>query len=350
MGTTDFCDLGYWLIPGDCRTAMSCVPDGSVDCCVTSPPYYNLRNYGVDGQIGNERSPGEYVGSLVEVFREVKRVLRDDGTLWVNIGDCYWSSPNGDDGSAGELAFGGVKRKDKIGIPWMLAFALRADGWYLRQDIIWSKANAQPESVTDRCVCSHEYVFVLSKQEKYYYDHEAVQEPAGFDPGRTSLAQAGGREDGLFDDLPEFDGLTPDGAHCELGRPIRMGGSKYGDSDDPHYATRSGKPWRPKVKTMAGGEKVIVRNRRDVWTIATTKAVDVAHFATYPRALVEPCVLAGSRPGGTVLDPFNGSGTTGLVALGLGRKYIGVELNPEYVALTESRLRSDPDVLQESIF
>ena len=346
MKRIEFNDYGYALLQGDSRTAMSDVPDGFVDCCVTSPPYYNLRDYGVDGQIGNEKSPGEYIQSLVEVFSEVRRVLKDDGTLWVNIGDCYWNRRGDDDGMAGSLAFGGIKQKDKIGIPWMLAFALRNDGWYLRQDIIWNKKNAQPESVKDRCVCAHEYIFMFSKSQSYHYDYEAIQEPAGFDIGRTSLGDQISGD--LFGD--EGDGLTEDGTHCTLKKAIRMGGSKYGDSDDPHYATRSGKAWTPKVKKMEDGSVQLIRNRRDVWTLATTKSYDVAHFATYPKQLVEPCILAGCIENGVVLDPFNGAGTTGIVAMRLGRKYLGVELNPEYVKLTEERFRNDPDVMQQTLF
>ena len=343
----DFNEYGYSLICGDSRNEIEKIPSGSVDCCVTSPPYYNLRDYGIDGQIGSEQTPGDYIQSLVDVFHEVKRVLKDDGTLWVNIGDSYWNA-NPDDGRAGELAFGSIKQKDKIGIPWMLAFALRNDGWYLRQDIIWSKSNPQPESVRDRCVCSHEYIFMFSKSQKYHYDYEAVQEPAGFDIEKTSLSRKDGEND-IFGDDASVNGLAGDGSHCELKRAIKMGGSKYGDSDDPHYATRSGKAWMPKVKEI-DGVPTLIRNKRDVWTLATTKSCDVAHFATYPEKLVEPCILAGCIEEGLVLDPFNGSGTTGIVALKLGRKYIGIELNPEYVELTESRLRNDPGIMQDRLF
>jgi len=343
----EFNEYGYKLICGDSRKELSSLPDCTVDCCVTSPPYYNLRNYGIDGQIGNEQTPGDYIQSLVDVFHEVKRVLKDDGTLWVNIGDSYWNA-NPNDGKAGELAFGSIKQKDKIGIPWMLAFALRNDGWYLRQDIIWNKSNPQPESVKDRCVCSHEYVFMFSKSQKYHYDYEAVQEQAGFDINKTSLSKKDNLND-IFGDGVADDGLTDDGSHCELKRAIRMGGSKYGDSDDPHYATRSGKAWTPKVKEI-NGVPTLIRNKRDVWTLATTKSYDVAHFATYPKQLVEPCILAGCRENGIVLDPFNGAGTTGIVAMNLNRKYIGIELNPEYVELTEDRFKNDPDVLQQVLF
>ena len=272
----------------------------SVHTVVTSPPYYGLRDYGVDGQIGLEVTPDEYIANLVEVFRECKRILRDDGTLWVNIGDSYAGSGGaGGDYSAGGLKEGqpkwksnldvqsaGLKSKDLIGIPWMLAFALRADGWYLRQDIIWAKPNPMPESVKDRCTKSHEYIFLLSKSAKYYYDNEAIAEPS-MQLGKTA---------------------------------IRFGGDKYGDDPDPKYATKSGNEY-----TDSG-----TRNKRDVWTV-TTKPYKGAHYATFNPELIKPCILAGAPEGGIVFDPFVGSGTTVATAIQLGRKGIGLDLSLTYL-------------------
>lgn len=292
------------IIQGNCLDVLQTLSDCSVDCCVTSPPYYGLRDYGVDGQIGLEESPDEYIQKLVEVFREVKRVLKDDGTLWLNIGDSYAGNcsrtSTGRAGLGKEregiFARGGGKPKDLIGIPWMLAFALRADGWYLRQDIIWAKPNPMPESVKDRCTKSHEYLFLLSKNQKYYFDSEAIAEEAVSNIGETK---------------------------------IRFGGSKYGDNEDIKYSIYSGNEWKPTE----------TRNKRDVWMIPVQPTKE-AHFATYPEKLVEPCILAGSRSGGVVLDPFFGSGTTGRVAMKHGRGYIGIELNPEYIEIEKKRLNN----------
>lgn len=304
------------IIIGDVRNALSQVPDESVQTCVTSPPYWGLRDYGNDGQIGLEQSPEEYVAELVAVFREVRRVLKDDGTLWLNLGDSYSGSGKGrnSDGtvhvsvlmakqgtSAGTImgdVFSGIvpdglKPKDLIGIPWRVAFALQADGWYLRQDIIWAKPNPMPESVTDRCTKSHEYVFLLSKSRKYFYDNEAIKEPAIW----------------ALDNRAGEGRLTYDGK--------RQG--KEGTGQEAFVAIKD------------------TRNKRDVWTI-NTQGYSGAHFAVMPEALVEPCVLAGSRGGDTVLDPFTGSGTVGLVALRYGREFIGVELNPEYAAIAKDRM------------
>ena len=289
----------------DCRTALDFfVEPNSVQMCVTSPPYFGLRDYGVEGQLGLEPTPAEYIANMVEVFRSVRNVLKDDGTLWLNIGDSYAANrsyqvpstkggaKHGDSqsvGGKGATVPDGMKAKDLIGIPWMLAFALRADGWYLRQDIIWSKPNPMPESVRDRCTKAHEYIFLLSKSERYFYDHEAIQEPA--DPANFRESRGIRR--------------TPDG-----------------------QADQSG---------FRCGRKYPMRNKRDVWSIAV-KPYKGAHFATFPPALVEPCILAGSRPGDTVLDPFMGSGTTAAVALQQGRQYLGCELNPEYGPLQDARI------------
>jgi site-specific DNA-methyltransferase (adenine-specific) len=312
----------YEILQGDCREMMRTMPEKSVQTCVTSPPYFGLRDYGNDGQIGLEPTPDEFVGKLVEVFREVRRVLRDDGTLWLNLGDSYASmnrsgrkeSPgvgakqeikpiqtsvkwNAGDGSKFQWRIPAfdteIKPKDLMGIPWRVAFALQADGWYLRQDIIWHKPNPMPESVTDRCTKAHEYIFLLSKSEKYFFDNEAIKEDA------KSKSEG-----------------------------IRFGGDKYGDSDDPKHATKSGNVSSEYTKA----------NKRSVWTV-TTKPFSGAHFATFPPDLIEPCILAGSALGDTVLDPFGGSGTTAMVANQLGRNAVLCELNPEYIAIAHERIK-----------
>jgi DNA modification methylase len=289
---------------GDCREILQTLPEQSIHCCVTSPPYFGLRDYGMTEQIGLEPTPEQFVAELVAVFREVRRVLRDDGTCWVNLGDSYnaynanrGASTSISDGSAGRdhpqhsrgLTTTTLKNKDLIGIPWRVAFALQADGWYLRQDIIWHKPNPMPESVTDRCTKAHEYVFLLSKSARYWYDAEAIKEPA-------------------------FKGAV--GSHFHAGKTAthQMGRSSTAERLDADN-----------------------RNRRSVWTVAT-KPYKGAHFATFPPALVEPCILAGCPVGGTVLDPFSGSATTGQVALANARSYVGCELNPDYHELAQRRL------------
>lgn len=293
------------IIQGDVREALKTLPDKSIHCCVTSPPYYGLRDYGVDGQVGLEVTPAEYVGRMVEVFREVKRVLRDDGTLWLNLGDSYAMKFGGGKGRKSGTTKAavdeiekppreipsGLKPKDLVGIPWMVAFALRADGWYLRQDIIWHKPNAMPESVTDRPTKAHEYIFLLSKSQRYYYDFEIIKEPT----------------------------ITRD--------------NSYRDRDDSKLNNTPG-------RTRMGGLKTNnyeMRNKRSVWTVPT-KPFSEAHFAVFPPKLIEPCILAGCPVGGIVLDPFMGSGTTALVAFEHGRNYLGIELNPEYIKLANRRL------------
>lgn len=282
--------MNYKTLIGDCMESMRSLPDQSVNCCVTSPPYFGLRDYGMEGQIGLEETPEAYVQRMVEVFREVKRVMRDDGTLWLNIGDSYYNYRPGNYSDNRAHAFGGdrtndkkrgmpdnpnqskrgkkidgIKEKDLIGIPWMMAFALRADGWYLRQDIIWSKPNPMPESVRDRCTKSHEYIFMMSKSQKYHFDNSVMMEIAS-------------------------------------------------DSD-------------------------LLRKKRSVWSVAT-RPYKGAHFATFPPDLIEPCILAGCPVGGSVLDPFGGSGTTAGVAVAHGRSAILCELNPEYAALVPNRVES----------
>lgn len=298
------------ILEGNCLETLSTLPDNSVHTCITSPPYWGLRDYGHDDQLGLEPTPEEYVQNLVEVFREVRRVLRDDGTLWLNIGDTYVSN-QGDrnkvggfqanpdpDRSKAESAMsfkkrvGDLKPKDLVGIPWMVAFALRKDGWYLRQDIIWNKPAVMPESVQDRCTKSHEYIFLFSKSQRYYFDSESIKEPAISTDTSTRNRNATKMNN------------TP-------------GRTKMGGLTTNHYETR---------------------NKRSVWTIPT-KPFKGAHFATYPPALIEPCILAGSPEDGIVLDPFFGAGTTGLVALENNRQYIGCEINPEYIEIAKERLK-----------
>lgn len=353
--------IDWCVLQGDAVEVLAGLPDRSVNCCVTSPPYYGLRDYGtgrweggnpscehklsptmrngrsedrpllsgsvatnsyqlvlahnsvcgtcgavkVDDQIGLERTPDEYIARLVDVFREVRRVLADDGVLWVNIGDSYAMSTKGSSGkgekqitNAGTLLPDrkwripeGLKPKDLIGIPWMLAFALRADGWYLRQDIIWAKPNPMPESVKDRCTKAHEYVFMLSKSAKYFYDSAAIAEAA----------------------------VNGERFHGDYGKPgvVKITGDRNGRHDSDNTTT--------------------TRNRRSVWTI-TPKPYRDAHFATFPPELPNLCIRSSCPIGGTVLDPFTGSGTTGMVAVSLGRSFIGVELNPDYIAMAERRI------------
>lgn len=371
------------LLIGDCREKLRELPDASVHCCVTSPPYYGLRDYGtadwqggddscdhkngtahqqqgatsvrqgrsnteaqrnenfrdtcgkcgatrIDRQLGLEPTSDEYVAGMVEVFREVRRVLRDDGTLWLNIGDSYAGgggfspdSPSNQAGSKqtthkgsirGTIRPGnGIKPKDLIGIPWMLAFALRADGWYLRQEIIWAKPNPMPESVRDRCTKAHEQIFLLSKSSRYYFDAEAIAEPgADILPNGRPAPRA------------RYGGLLPSEA---------KGGMHRSDAS----ATQTGVPRVVEAH---------IRNKRSVWTVAT-QPFSEAHFATYPPALIEPCILAGCPVGGTVLDPFAGAGTTGLVADRLNRNAILIELNPKYAALAERRMTDDAPLFAE---
>ena len=302
------------LYLGDCLEILRAMPDASVHTCVTSPPYFGLRDYGVDGQIGLEPTPDEYVARMVEVFREVRRVLRDDGTLWLNLGDSYAHPTKGTDGGwaadpnnyahkaqafgARKFSMGDAKPKDLMGIPWRVAFALQADGWYLRQDIIWHKPNPMPESVRDRCTKAHEYIFLLSKRPRYYFDSEAIKEPA------VSEKPAGNKR------------------------------HKYADA----YAADVLGKHRTKAGLLAlTGVEWEKRNKRSVWTVAT-KPFKGAHFATFPPDLIEPCILAGCPEGGTVLDPFGGAGTTGLVATQAGRNAVLCEINPEYVEMARKRI------------
>lgn len=336
----------------DCLQTLARMDDNSIDCIVTSPPYYGLRKYSESElEIGREKSPYEYIDNLVKVFTEAYRVLKPTGTLWLNLGDSYCG--NGDKGDYSDPKDGnrngqsvsiarkveGLKRKDLIGIPWMAAFALRERcGYYLRQDIIWAKGNALPESVKDRCVKSHEYIFLFSKQEKYYFDFESIQEPS----------------------------VTFQNKPIEENTGIKFGGKKYGDSDDPHYATKSGKEWKPQMKNLhrdgqtvqgmhknraEGGkdEMYAVRNKRDVWSV-NTQPSSVEHIAMYPEKLIMPCILAGCPEGGVVYDCFLGSGTTALAVIhSLGhRKFIGSELSLEYAEIARKRI--EPELNQLTLF
>src|SRR3990167_6709876 len=326
------------ILEGDCLQTLKSLPDGSVQCVVTSPPYWGLRDYGIAGQLGMEPTPQEFVINLVAVFREVRRVLRDDGTLWLNLGDSYagsggageWSKrkagkqeyagPRGNNvnrivkskrmergsgrwGGGNLPAAGGLKPKDLVGIPWRVALALQDDGWWLRSDIICDKPNPMPESVSDRPTKSHEDIFLLAKSSNYYYDAFAIREPS---PGRTGYAANFARD--------TKEQLIP------------------GQSQKSHRLDRE--------STIDTGWK----NKRSVWRIPSASYAE-AHFATFPPRLIEPCILAGSKPGDTVLDPFNGSGTTGEVSIKYHRNYIGCELNPDYVKLTHRRLANVQPVL-----
>ena len=315
------------ILTGDALEQLRHLPPESVHTCVTSPPYYNLRDYGVAGQIGNEASVEEYLQSLVSVFREVRRVLRADGTLWVNMGDSYATRsgshpPTNTRNSCGHTAKHtprGYKYKDLIGVPWQLAFALRADGWYLRQDIIWNKSNCMPESVRDRCTKSHEYIFLLSKSGRYYFDAAAISEP---------IAESSAKRYRQNIEAQKGSDRQPGKTNGPMKAALpRFGGEKYGNNTVPETRPKSGKVY---VQTMR-------RNKRDVWTVSTS-GFRGAHFAVFPEKLIEPCILAGSPLGGTVLDPFAGSGTTGVVAKRLGRDFIGCEINPDYAQMATDRI------------
>lgn len=315
------------IICGDSLKVLQSLPDNTVNCCVTSPPYFGLRDYDIDGQVGLETSPDEYVNTIVSIMTEVRRVLADDGTLWLNLGDSYNGSnkagnPNSEYAKR-HTAFGkpldkqyhGVpvnidwlKPKDLIGIPWMVAFALRASGWYLRSDIIWAKPNPMPSSVRDRCTSSHEYIFMLSKSRKYYFDAESIQE--------ESVTKSSDK------------------------RGVRVHESRANDSKFWRKQDAVGK------SNYTGFNKRYVhrayRNKRDVWKVSV-KPFKGAHFATFPADLIEPMILAGCPVGGTVLDPFFGSGTVGVVCDNLGRQFIGIDLNPDYCQMAYNRI-SKPSV------
>ena len=305
---------------GDCLEVLKTLPSESINCCITSPPYWGLRDYGHDGQIGLESTPEAYVAKIVEVFREVRRVLREDGACWVNLGDSYASNgcyinawmkkdhnkekqhlhTSNHTRYEDRKAFRGgewrIKAKDLVGIPWRVAFALQADGWYLRQDIIWAKPNPMPESVTDRCTKAHEYIFLMSKNPNYYFDNKAIQEPCTTQEGRPSA-------------------IVRDRVYGYNSKQAILGRARGGE-ETPEPSTR---------------------NKRSVWSI-NVKPYKEAHFATFPKELIEPCVLAGCPKDGTILDPFGGSGTTAEVAIENGRNALLIELNPEYIELAKTRI------------
>jgi len=343
---------------GDCREVMRSLiaDDVRVQCIVTSPPYWGLRDYGVDGQLGLEATLPEFIAGMVDVFDLCRQLLADDGTLWLNMGDSYagtrgaaWgpspastkaramtASRRRDDTSIprSDVRVEGLKPKDLVGQPWRLAFALQDAGWWLRQDIIWHKPNPMPESVRDRCTKAHEYLFLLTKSEKYFYDFDAMQEPV------SGTAHA--RGSGVNPKAMPSGWDTAPGGHRELTGRYTGTGVGFGRGYD--------KAAKPRVKqnvSFSGSVNGLVdtRNRRSVWSIPT-QSFDGAHFATFPEALVEPCVLAGSRPGDIVFDPFMGSGTVASVAQRLGRRWLGAELNPEYIALQAERTRQPGFVLE----
>ena len=321
--------------------------------CVTSPPYFGLRDYGHDGQIGLEQTPEQYIKAMVEVFRCVWDVLRDDGTLWLNLGDSYnGSGATGGQGkqytNAGSVGrpdarggYVGLKQKDLIGIPWMLAFALRADGWYLRQDIIWHKPNPMPESVRDRCTKAHEYIFLLSKSQKYYFDNEAIAEPLA-SASIARLSQANLENQKGSDRVPGKTNGNMKAVYCGSDKPYTGKSTKdYGAGGAQDASATKARI----VDRILSGE-ITTRNKRSVWTV-TTKPYKGAHFATFPTDLITPCILAGAPAGGIVLDPFMGSGTTAQVAIQHGRQYIGCELNPEYKMLQDKRIAKAQDSVTE---
>jgi len=322
------------ILKGDCREMLRTMPDESVHCCVTSPPYFGLRDYGVAGQIGLEPTPAEFVAELVDVFREVRRVLKVEGTLWLNLGDSYQNAKGQSGGidpkqparrhlrsaRPQDRAIPGLKPKDLIGIPWRAAFALQADGWYLRQDIIWAKPNPMPESVQDRCTKAHEYIFMLSKSRHYHYDAEAISELASTEDMRRPFAP------GQVDDR---------------GSGHDRGGGQLRKTDKQRGHSRRHAGFNDRWDAMERAEQCSgKRNKRSVWEVAPAQFRE-AHFATFPPELIEPCIKAGCPADGVVLDPFGGAGTTGMVADRLGRDAILIELNPEYAEMAERRIKSD---------
>ena len=307
--------MSYQILQGNCLDLLKDLEEKSINTCITSPPYYGLRDYGVNNQFGREETIDEFVNNLVKVFQEVRRVLRDDGTVWLNLGDSYGGQrgkgfnthqDKGGNNRVQELqkkhgdlkVTTGLPLKSLLGIPWRVALALQADGWILRQDIIWHKPNPMPESCRDRCTKAHEYIFLLSKKQKYYYDHEAIKEPSVFQ-------------------------------HKGRYGPVKPSSVGNKNKELPGFEIRDG------LKNMTGSYPM--KNKRSVWTV-TTKPCKEAHFATFPIDLIEPCVLAGSPEGGTVLDPFGGSGTTTIAAEKHKRNSILLEINPEYIKLAKDRI------------
>lgn len=338
------------IYPGDCLDTIKTFPDQSVQCVVTSPPYWGLRDYGVKGQMGLEKSPEEYINDMVKLFQEIKRVLRDDGTIWVNLGDSYWggkgqsghaddkyqnlrvsqgasfNSPASHIGGRGKTRPSGgkhndIKPKDLIGIPWMFAFALRNDGWFLRSDIIWHKPNPMPESVVDRPTKSHEYIFLFSKSSKYFYDSDAIREPLK----ESSIIR-------LSEDVENQIGSNR--AHAGAKSNGNMKAVCKGSFHDHKDDLVQGQRIKEKMNHPLGA------NKRTVWTMATMPFKE-AHFATFPEDLIKPCILAGCPPQGVILDPFMGAGTTALVANKLNRQFVGCELNPEYIKIAQKRIKEE---------
>lgn len=327
---------------GDCRQTLLSLPDESVNCVVTSPPYFGLRDYGHPDQMGLEKTVEGYVEGMRSLFSEVRRVLTKDGSLWLNLGDSYTSggratrAADGKHAKAREMDFRadtpeGLKPKDLIGIPWRVAFALQADGWYLRQDIVWAKPNPMPESVKDRCTKAHEYIFLLTKSQKYYFDSDAIRNKPS--PALIKQVEEGYRGE----DTKDF---AAGNAQSGSGTKARIieGARKKVEKVRGHERTHEG--FRDKWDGLTKEEQqALGSNRRSVWSVAT-KPYKGAHFATFPPELIEPCILAGSRVGDVVLDPFGGSGTTGMVAHRHGRLAVLCELNPDYLPLIHDRLAS----------
>lgn len=318
------------IINAECLSHLRTMPDECIDCVVTSPPYYGLRDYGCEGQVGLEDTPEAYVQRLVDIFHEVKRCLKQEGTLWLNLGDSYNGNKKGNtetkknkrvvSDSFEKKLWHGAKEKDLIGIPWMVAFALRADGWYLRQDIIWAKPNPMPESVKDRCTKSHEYIFLLTKSPKYYFDYEAIQEEAtGYD-GRKDTMNKGGKK---------YEGVNQAAARGHERWKFKNLADKGQQPNSMHIRRAEG---------MAD-EQYPVRNKRDVWQVCPKPSKE-EHYAMYPEELVKYCIEAGCPEGGVVFDPFIGSGTTAAVAKKLDRHYYGTELNPKFYEIAARRVAS----------
>lgn len=365
------------IICGDALTELRKLPDESVQCCVTSPPYFNLRDYGIEGQLGCEKRPADYVARLVQIFQEIKRVLAADGVAWLNIGDSYCNAqgkalnPGGRVGpnaclhsthkdagvvplrrpNKSDLKHGwfGCKSKDLLLIPFRVAIALQEDGWYVRDDIVWDKANCMPESTTDRCTRSHEFIFHLTKSANYFFDQEAIKEPASESDWESRIGRANLNNKLLPTD--ELNGIRPRVKYTPNGKKQDGHGRRHDGFnarwDEMEKAKLTHGQDRRRGESGAFSNNKAdrpvngMRNKRDVWTVAPANYPE-AHFATYPPDLIKPCILAGSRPGDTILDPFAGSGTTGMVALELGRKAILIELNPQYCELIKQRCHVTP--------
>jgi DNA modification methylase len=365
------------ILVGDCRQVLTTLADQSVQSVVTSPPYWGLRDYGHADQIGHEHTPDAYIEQIVGVMREVKRVLRKDGTVWLNLGDSYTDSGRGTDPKQGSTLQGtrrnqaesrkvrvretvnsGLRPKNLVGIPWRTALALQADGWYLRSDIIWAKKNTMPESVTDRPTRSHEYVFLLSQSERYYYDHKAVRTPLK----PSSLLRLGQDLDGQQGSLRANGGIRSDRPF----KPAMFGGKHKSEEASKQTRLQSGNRWEQnptdganlrnvwhieedEITQFLEWKQAMIEqgDLPDVWNVSTKPFKD-AHFATFPDTLIEPCIKAGTKPGDTVLDPFGGAGTTGLVCERLERNAILIELNPAFAAMSDTRIRADAPLFREA--